>query len=217
MLFVGVEQFSTASHVEIHITSDLSAVKQKLPSIPQKSGGTQFITALKLCQSQLTNFQVAGADTFDICILITDGASSDGIYDQGLARILANKTALFGIYVGTDGPDANRLGNLSRCGAADYSPTCHYFAKAVNFTALQKAAGTVANQVKKGTDSLVPPTCNTPTWPWWALLGFVPFLLWWIYLQLVRKIPDVVPIEPVREVHNPLPPRLHGAGRNELR
>ena len=74
---VGVAQFATDARREISITSDLAAVDRALDGMAQMSGGTEFGKALDICASQLRGYAGAGAEAFDLCVLITDGESGE--------------------------------------------------------------------------------------------------------------------------------------------
>jgi len=201
----------------VPLTNDLKAAVAALRNIEQHAGGTVFSGALRLCQQQLSGYHAAGAKTFDVCVLITDGQTSESTAE--LKRIVQQDTAVFGIFVGSNPTSAELLRGLSTCGAANHSSSCHFFASATNFQELRRNARQVAEAVARGSDTAgggqrgrQPP----PAWLALFLLTAVPFIAWWIYLLLPERTRMVVPtLPPTREAREPL--RLHAAGMNESR
>jgi len=214
---VGVVQFASDATLEVELTNDLPAAKQALQNIEQHAGGTVFSGALRLCQQQLSGYRAAGAQTFDVCVLITDGQTSESTAD--LRHIVQQDTAVFGIFVGSDATSSERLRGLSTCGAANHSSSCHFFASASNFQELKQNARQVAEAVARGSDTAgggkhrrQPP----PAWLALFLITALPFVVWWIYLLLRERSRPVEPAPPLaRETRDPL--RLHAAGMNESR
>mmetsp|Transcript_97627 Transcript_97627/g.188262 ORF Transcript_97627/g.188262 Transcript_97627/m.188262 type:complete len:687 (+) Transcript_97627:37-2097(+) len=214
---IGVVQFASDAQLEVPLTNHLQAAVKALQNIKQNAGGTVFSKALSLCQQQLSGYQAAGAKTFDVCVLITDGQTSESTAD--LRRIVQQDTAVFGIFVGSDSTSSERLHDLSTCGAANHSSSCHFFASATNFQDLRRNARQVAEAVARGSDDAgggqrgrQPP----PAWLTLFLLTALPFIVWWIYLLLSKRSRIVEPAPTsAREIREPL--RLHAAGMNESR
>lgn len=217
-LYFGVAQFATRPHLEIPLTGDVSDLVKRLRAIEQLPGGTRFKEALQVCLAQLAGPVGHVARSFDVCVLITDGASQDP--PGSLAGLLPADTALFGIYVGSAAQAAEALRQLSTCGAADHSPGCHFFAKAADFAALQQQARAVAEAVAKGSDAAGGTVVGRQLPAWLPLLLplVLPCVAWWLYLLLPRHRPgscEAVPAGRAREIREPL--RLRAAGMNESR
>merc|ERR1712032_417928 len=128
----------------------MRSLLSNLDKIQQKPGGTKFVPALRQCLKALAAYTAAGSETFDVCVLITDGRSSD--QKSELDNLMPADTALFGIYVGSEQEAESALHALSTCGAANHSKSCHFFASASDFNELRQRPYDVAKAVTKGSD-----------------------------------------------------------------
>eukprot|EP00403_Amphidinium_massartii_P034238 CAMPEP_0178456452 /NCGR_PEP_ID=MMETSP0689_2-20121128/46480_1 /TAXON_ID=160604 /ORGANISM="Amphidinium massartii, Strain CS-259" /LENGTH=706 /DNA_ID=CAMNT_0020082615 /DNA_START=30 /DNA_END=2146 /DNA_ORIENTATION=- len=213
---LGVVQFTEKARVEVAMTNDTSVVEAGLDKMKQVPGGTNFGSALKLCTQMLSGYTQAGPATFDVCVLVTDGETDE---DADELRKLVNvDTAVFGIYVGQRQASEDELRQISSCGAADHSPSCHFFASATDFKELGKLATQIAAKVVRGSGAAFGKADHGDmSWLLPLLFAAVPFALWLIYLQIpARKSPP--PANPDlqgAELRAPL--RLRAAGRNEGR
>eukprot|EP00929_Paragymnodinium_shiwhaense_P097552 TRINITY_DN59204_c0_g1_i1.p1 TRINITY_DN59204_c0_g1~~TRINITY_DN59204_c0_g1_i1.p1 ORF type:complete len:647 (+),score=91.57 TRINITY_DN59204_c0_g1_i1:85-2025(+) len=215
-IYVGVAQFSTKAKEEVGFTNNLTIAKNQIRQIRQDSGGTNFEPPLKLCQQKLTAFSQPGPKAYEMCVLTTDGASSDKPSD--LWALLSNRTHLIGIYVGSNAGDSKELQNIV-CFHEPPSPSpCRLFVSAANFAELVSRAGQLAANITKDTESSATrrdftyPCDPPPLWSLWALLLLLPLMLWWCYLHVrCRKEQP-----PAQFVHRD-PDRILLAGANQSR
>merc|ERR1712039_795796 len=156
-LNVGFVQFSTISRVEQHITHDLSTVNSTLDRMQQMNGNTDMNKALRQCQSLLDGYTAAGKKTFDVCVLITDGEDTSYRTEAELKANVADDTAVFGIFVGSDHAGADKLHNLVDCGKAKGKSKggCDFFASATDFNALVEKTHEIAEDVTRGADMVL--------------------------------------------------------------
>eukprot|EP00930_Biecheleria_cincta_P025987 TRINITY_DN18400_c0_g1_i1.p1 TRINITY_DN18400_c0_g1~~TRINITY_DN18400_c0_g1_i1.p1 ORF type:complete len:660 (-),score=110.80 TRINITY_DN18400_c0_g1_i1:106-2061(-) len=208
---VGAAQFSDTASLEVSMTSDLVAAKNQIQEIEQHVGGTVFSNALRLCQQQLDQNEKDPGTTFDICVLLTDGQTSDT--RGSLVGLLKKTTALFGIFVGSSKTDAERLKELTGCGAASADPACHLFASARNFQELQTISRDVADMVVSKVGEAKPPM------PWrlfFSFLAALPFVVWWVYLMIPKSSLGSLATSPAQQSHTAQQPlRLRTCGANE--
>jgi len=214
-LHIGLAQFASKLKLEQEISSDLARVITSVKSMAQLGGGTSFAGALAECQKQLTAYEAAGSETFDLCILITDGASQETKAE--LQNILMSSTKLMGIYVGNDVDDSKSLYDLTSC-TGTTSPECPFFESAADFSLLRSRARDLASRVtsdltSEETERVITYECDAPIWTLWGLSFWLPFLMWWCYLHCPRpSCPALMQKQARKE-----PVRLATAGRNEDR
>jgi len=210
---LGIVQFCVEAQVEVPITNQQDVIQAGLDKMSQMRSGTNFGNALQLCSSMLANYTKAG-ETFDLCILITDGETDEDA--QSLRRLVSDDTAIFGVYVGHNTASEAELRSVSKCGAADPSPSCHFFAAATDFKELGRLAGNIAERVVSGSGTAKTQAHGRPELLW-LLFGVFPFVFWWVYLQLpYRRNTTSTGTELAgAEVRAPL--RLRAAGMNEGR
>jgi len=212
---LGVAQFNSDAQLEGPITNDLASIARIVRSIVKGKGGTQFSEALRMCQSQFDVHSAAGQDSFDVCVLITDGESSEE--PANLRGLLASSTEIMGIYVGDEQASRARLRSLTSCGTAA-SGDCRFFASVADFTALQRSARSLAEQITTGLESEVMETviaydCSTPFWTLICLPGIIPFIMWWCYMHL--HVTFCARASHKTELAHKEPQRLRSAGSNE--
>merc|ERR1712083_277719 len=141
--------------------------------------GTYFDKGLSLCDSSLGKPQSQG-DSFDVCVLITDGIDMSEKTPAALQALLPSDTAIFGIFVGSDGDGIDLLRDITQCGKA-VSPqnNCRFFAAASDYASLSSKADEVASEVTRGVDmamcAMVSALVGVPT----ALCMCLPYVLWY--------------------------------------
>merc|ERR1712087_270674 len=123
----------------------------------QMNGNTDMDKALRQCQALLDGYTAAGPKTFDVCVLITDGEDTSYKTEAQLKRNVADDTAVFGIFVGSDRGGANKLHNLVDCGKAKGKSKggCDFFASATDFNALIERTHEIAEEVTRGSDMVL--------------------------------------------------------------
>jgi len=216
-LHVGVLQFASNHKTERLITNDLGAVVTSVKEMTQLGGGTSFAGPLRECQKLLTEYTAAGAQTFDLCILITDGNSDESNAQLQQMNLLASSTKLMGIYVGNNAQSSDKLHELTSC-TTPTSQQCPFFESAADFALLKKRAKDLAEGVTTGltsevTERVITYKCDAPVWTLCGLGLCIPFLLWWSYLHCPRPRPSV----PAAKKQSKDPVRLATAGANEDR
>lgn len=192
-LRMGIVQFSSDARVEQPLTDDIQAVKNTFSTLQQMNELTYFNNALQFCRDQLDTFP---DDSFDVCVLITDGLDMSEKSAQELQGIEKDGAAIFGIYVG-DAQDAiDKLKDITMCGAAqpEEGKPCRFFASAQDYSKLQHKAETVATSVKEGlslaTCLVVSGLLALPT----MLAMLAPRILWYFgfctLTMIKRRIDD---------------------------
>lgn len=215
-LHVGIMQFATNHQLVQPITNDLAVVKGSLNGMTQLGGGTSFAGPLGECQKMLNQYAAAGSQTFDLCILITDGMSDES--NSELKNVLASTVHLMGIYVGSNDQHSAKLHGLSSC-STPFAVQCPFFESATDFALLQSRATDLASQVTTGlteevTERVITYECDTPFWTLSTLALWLPLISWWCYLHCPRW-ERTAPAAPKHVVKDPK--RLATAGRNEER
>jgi uncharacterized protein YegL len=208
---IGVAQFASDAQLDLPITSDWSGVSTALGGIPQQSGGTVFGGALNICQQQLNGYTQAGDGAFDLCVLFTDGDSSED--PSTLPPLLAADTKLMGIYVGNSATSAEKLWQLTSCSGGQPSAPCPFFTSAEDFERLRSNAQQLAESITTGLETefaerLAIYQCDAPVWTLVGLLAVLPALFWWLYLRLPQRSPRP---EQTEHVHKD-PARLSTVG-----
>jgi hypothetical protein len=214
-LYQGVVQFSDDMQLESKLSNDFAEVNVAVRSMQLLTGGTSFEGPLRKCQNLFDQHTDAGQQTFDVCILITDGKTVES--SSQLQATLKSNTKLMGIYVGTNATHRDKLHSLTSC-ASPAGKQCPFFVSASDFALLRSRAGELSQGVTTGllnqvTEEVVRHECHAPLWTFAGLLLWVPFLSWWCYLHvncLKRKSPTTH-----RATKDPQ--RLRTAGANEER
>lgn len=170
----GLLQFSSKAYLEVPMTDNISVVVNKTKKLKQKNEGTTFSHPLKECQRQLDNYKGAGNNTFDLCVLMSDGLSGEKI--KNLKLILKNTTRLMTIFVGNIASFEQFLKELSSCNGTD----CPFFASAKDFDELKLKIDGIAEELG-GMIKVV--ACDFPRWVLSGVLLLLPLLLWWVYLH----------------------------------
>jgi len=149
----GFVEFSTTATVELPITTNLDKVDETLGSMTQTGGDTNFAEALSACQTLLDGYKQVGPDSFDVCVLITDGEDRSRETDSRLKSMVEPETAVFGIFVGNDPLGQTKLNNIVGCGkAAKHDKDCNFFASAADFDALLERTNEIAKDVTQTSD-----------------------------------------------------------------
>jgi hypothetical protein len=216
-LHQGVVQFASNLKVEQSMTNDFSQVESSVRNMQLLGGVTYFEGPLRECQKMLDQYGDAGEQTFDVCILITDGVSDESNAELKAMNLLRSTTKLMGIYVGTNAAHREKLRELSSCTTAS-NQQCAFFESAADFALLRARASDLAQGVTTGltsevTEKLISHECDTPFWTLSGLVLWAPFLLWWCYLNLACPQRHISTTTSIRKD----PQRLCTAGANEER
>jgi hypothetical protein len=218
-LHVGVLQFSSHGKFQIEqpLTNKQGEVSASIGNMNKLGGGTSFEAPLRECQRMLAESSKAGTQTFDLCVLVTDGASDESNQELQQMGLLSSATKLMGIYVGSTQQDSDKLRGLTSCTSPSPQP-CPFFESAADFELLQNRAKGLASQVTIGltsevTETVITHDCNTPLWTLYALALCFPLLVWWCYLHCPRP---ARPAQAVKKAPQD-PKRLATAGANEVR
>jgi len=179
-LNMGIVQFSTDARTEEPLTSDIPAVLTKFQNMQQMDRKTYFDKGLSLCKDNLAMYE-SGRESFDVCVLITDGLDMSEKKSLVLQQLLPSGTAIFGIFVGSDGEGIQLLKNVTNCGKAENpNHECQFFASAEDYAALSSKANEVASEVVRGVDlamcAMVSALIGVPT----ALGMSLPYILWYV-------------------------------------
>lgn len=215
-LHVGVAQFASRTELEQPLTNDLGVALSSLRSMQQVGGGTSFAGPLRECQRQLDQYSGAASDTFDLCILITDGNSDEDNQELEDMKLLSPATKLMGIYVGENSAHREKLHDLTSCGSQ--RADCPFFESAADFELLRGRARDLASSVTTGlenevTERVVTHRCDIPLWTLHGIWLWIPLLIWWCYLHVSLPQRQAQPAK-----HTPKDPqRLCTAGANESR
>jgi len=150
----GFIQFSDSAFVELPLTSDLDSVARSLGSMKQRGGDTNFADALAACQTMLDGYTQVADNSFDVCVLLTDGEDRSHQTDADLKKTVSPDTAVFGIFVGQDPLGQSKLHNLVGCGKAEDQGKhdCNFFASAADFDALLDTTYNIAQDVTHSSD-----------------------------------------------------------------
>jgi len=149
----GFIQFSDKAIVGLPLTSDLENVTAKLGSMQQQGGGTNFEEALVACQKMLDGYTKVANNSFDVCVLLTDGEDQSWRTDADLKSMVRAETAVFGIFVGNDPQGQAKLNNIVGCGKAeDKGKDCDFFASAADFDALLDKTHEIVQDVTRSAD-----------------------------------------------------------------
>jgi len=149
----GFIQFSDTAIVGLPLTSDLDNVTAKLGSMQQQGGGTNFEEALVACQKMLDGYTKVANNSFDVCVLLTDGEDQSWRTDADLKSMVRAETAVFGIFVGNDPQGQAKLNNIVGCGKAeDKGKDCDFFASAADFDALLDKTHEIVQDVTRSAD-----------------------------------------------------------------
>jgi len=153
-LHFGFIQFSDAAFVELPLTSDLDSVTARLGSMKQRGGDTNFADALAACQTMLDGYTQVADNSFDVCVLLTDGEDRSYKTDADLKKMVRPETAVFGIFVGKDPLGQSKLHNLVGCGRSEDQgkQDCNFFASAADFDALLDTTHKIAQDVTHSSD-----------------------------------------------------------------
>jgi len=153
-LHFGFIQFSDAAFVELPLTSDLDSVTARLGSMKQRGGDTNFADALAACQTMLDGYTQVADNSFDVCVLLTDGEDRSYKTDAELKKMVRPETAVFGIFVGKDPLGQSKLHNLVGCGRSEDQgkQDCNFFASAADFDALLDTTHEIAQDVTRSSD-----------------------------------------------------------------
>jgi len=181
-LNIGFVQFSTDAVVEHPISSDLSSVTTMLDTMRQRGGDTRFDNALDLCQRELDSYTEAGPNTFDICVLITDGEDrSFKAYDE-LKGLVRKDTAVFGIFVGSDVHGASNLHHIVGCGKAEskHNEACDFFASANDFEVLADRTREIAEDVARHSDFALCAERSALIEGPFLISLVLPYILWYL-------------------------------------
>lgn len=181
-LSMGIVQFSTDARTEVPLTDNIPQVVQTFQKLQQMMKYTYFNKGLSTCGQDLMDFEQAKpeGESFDICILITDGIDMSKKLPTQLQELVPSETAIFGIYVGADSNGLQLLKSVTECGKAE-SPNhpCDFFASASDYKLLAAEADEVANEVTRGVSVAM---CAMVT----ALIGLpaaigmaLPYILWY--------------------------------------
>lgn len=178
-LNIGVVQFSTDAQVALPVSSDVDAALATLGSMPQMQGETYYNRGLRSCRTCLDAYKPE-VESFEVCVLITDGIDMSEKTSQQLQDDAGPDTAIFGIYVGTNAKGQNLLQHLVFCGKAKHGKKrCNFFASAQDYAALSAEADDVAEQITAGVDlamcAMVSALIGIPT----ALALCLPYILFY--------------------------------------
>jgi hypothetical protein len=181
-LNIGFVQFSTEAFVEHPITSQLSSVTAMLDTMQQRGGDTRFDNALDLCQRELDAYTEAGPNTFDICVLITDGEDRSFKPYAELKAIAHEDTAVFGIFVGNDVRGASNLHHIVGCGKAEnkHNADCDFFASATDFDVLAERTREIAEDVARHSDIALCAERSALIEGPFLISLVLPFVLWYL-------------------------------------
>merc|ERR1712050_525075 len=138
--------------------------------------------ALSLCQQQLDAYADAGQNTFDICVLITDGEDNSFKSDAELKGMVRKETAVFGIFVGSDQAGSSRLHHVVGCGKAEsqHKEACDFFASANDFKLLASRTREIAEDVTYHSDlALCAERSALIEGPFLVCL-VLPYVLWYL-------------------------------------
>jgi hypothetical protein len=179
-LNMGIVQFSTDARTEEPLTSDIQAVLTKFQNMQQMDRLTYFDKGLSLCKDNLAIYE-SGRESFDVCVLITDGLDMSEKKSLVLQKLLPSGTAIFGIFVGSDAKGIQLLKNVTDCGkAVNPNHECQFFASAEDYAVLSSKADEVASEVVRGVDlamcAMVSALIGVPT----ALGMSLPYILWYV-------------------------------------
>lgn len=178
-LHMGLVQFSTDARTEQPFTSDIPAVLSKFQSMQQMEALTYFDKGLSLCKQNLDS-STTEQESFDVCVLITDGIDMSDMRPAVLQALLPPDAAIFGIFVGSNDEGINLLKNITECGKAKHAKhNCNFFAAASDYAALSSKADEVAGEVAHGVDlascAMMSALIGVP-----AALGMcLPYILWY--------------------------------------
>jgi len=216
-LHQGVVQFASNVKVEQTVSNDFSQVRSSVRSMSLLGGGTSFAGPLRECQRMLDDYSGAGGQTFDVCILITDGNSDETNSQLKAMNLLHSTTKLMGIYVGTSASHGEELRSLTSC-TTPSNQQCSFFESAADFALLRARASDLARGVTTGlasevTEKVVTYECDTPVWTLSGLLLVAPLVLWWCYLNFSIPQRDAGTVTSTRKD----PQRLCTVGANEER
>jgi len=187
---VGLVQFSTDARVEASMTDDLASVKEMLERpLTQMGGLTYFNKALQSCKDSFGQQFESRSQSFDICVLITDGFDMSKMSTEELDGLVPGDSAIFGIFVGDTtksfrGKDT--LQSITKCGLAERykkDRECGFFASASNFDELKRRAHEVASGISEEAtvaSCLVRWDNILPMLMWYPFLA-APCILWWLY------------------------------------
>jgi len=149
----GFIQFSDMAVVELPLTSDLDNVTAELGSMQKQGGGTNFEEALVACQKMLDGYTKVAKNSFDVCVLLTDGKDLSQRTDADLKKMVRAETAVFGIFVGNNPLGQAKLNNIVGCGKAeDKGKDCDFFASAADFDALLDKTHEIVQDVTRSAD-----------------------------------------------------------------
>merc|ERR1712012_1395415 len=140
---------------------------------------TYYDKGLESCRAGLDAYK-PDVESFEVCVLITDGIDMSMKSAQALQEDVGEDTAIFGIFVGQDAKGQSLLQHLVSCGKAQHGGrACDFFASAQDYSALKSKAHDVADQVTKGLDlamfAMVSTLIGIPT----ALALCLPYILWY--------------------------------------
>jgi hypothetical protein len=177
----GLVQFSTKAYDELPMTTNLDEVRKILGSMELKGQDTNFAEALSACQALLDGYKEAGDNSFDVCVLITDGEDRSWQSEAKLKDMVNAKTAVFGIFVGNDALGQTKLHNIVGCGrAAKHDEECDFFASAADFDALKDKTTEIAQDVTRGSDIALCAERSAIIELPFLVAMVVPYLLWYL-------------------------------------
>jgi len=185
----GFVQFSTTANVELPMTTSLDKVMGTLGSMQQRGGDTNFAEALSACQKLLDGDKEVGDNSFDLCVLITDGEDRSWQTDSNLKHMVKPETAVFGIFVGNDPLGQTKLHNIVGCGrAAKHDEECDFFASAADFDALLERTHEIAQDVTRSSDlALCAERSAIIELPFLVVL-ILPYVLWYLSCFTVTMV-----------------------------